>query len=243
MLYAIGLGLDARAHLTPEAMRAVRSCVEIFVLAPDASAVSLVRELNPSAHVVDCQKFYRNRRRRPAVYDSIAEAVLQACTKYTDTALVVYGHPMFLVSAVETLLEGAREIGVPTKVIPGVSSLDMVMADLQLDVGYGVTVADATLLLKSGLRLDTRLPLLVFQIANVGSDRVERGAIPRDRLVEVLNHLQETYPDDHDCILVVSQKSLLDDGYMLRSTLEELKHDRTVRLEDRPTLFLPGLEE
>jgi uncharacterized protein YabN with tetrapyrrole methylase and pyrophosphatase domain len=241
VLYAIGIGLDADAHLTNEARRALRSSSTVFALTPDAGDLDLLRAVNPSARLIDLCQFYEGRTDRPSVYDAIAEAVVQEANPYSNVALVVYGNPMFLVSAVERLLSLARQKRIPTKVIPGISSFDTVLADLQIDLGYGVVLIDATLLMVSKLKLDPRLPILIFQVANVGSNEVERGAIPIDRLRSLLGVLAATYPPEHECKLVVSRKSIFEDGYVVEGSISNLADKACINLSDRPTLYVPAL--
>lgn len=243
MLYAIGIGLDVDAQLTLEARRAIRTCSIIFALTPDAEALTLLRRANPIAEIIDCSQFYEHRSKRPDVYDSISDAVIDATSPYTDVALVVYGHPMFLVSAVEKMLERAKVKKIETKVIPGISSFDTVLADLQLDLGYGVVVVDATALLSNRQLLETQLPLLVFQVANIGCDDVERGVIPVDRLRTLLRFLQKVYPPEHRCKLIVSRRSIYEDGYIVEDSISCLAENTAVQLGDRPTLYVPPLVE
>lgn len=238
-LYAIGLGLNAEAYLTNEARRVIKSCTVLYALSPDAEDLSLLKRLNPNAKLVDCRRFYETKRDRPAVYNAIAEALITDCSLFSDTGLVVYGHPMFLVSAVEKALEKARAASIPTKVIPGISSFDVILADLQVDLGYGVTLLDATLLVQNKIRPDKSIPALVFQIANVCSTAVEREFIPRTRLGRLLRVLKEHYPANHPCKIVVSQNSIYDRGYVVDETLETLMLSEKLNLTDRPTLFLP----
>lgn len=243
MIYVIGIGLDINSHITSEAKRAIRTCSTLYALIPDAEAIKDLRKENPLAKIVDCNSFYNLHERRPDVYDSIADALIKEATPYTDIGLVVYGHPMFLVSAVEKMLLRAHQKNLSTKIIPGISSFDAILADLKIDLGYGVIIADATLLIKRRLSIIPQLPLLIFQVANIGSDYVERTSISNERLHQLTSYLQLTYPSDHQCKLVVSQKSIFEQSYIITDSLSNLAVRPDVSLSDRPTLYVPALVE
>ena len=125
---------------------------------------------NPTAKIVDCIKYYEASDSRPTVYDRISAEVLSSCSPYADTGLAVYGHPMFLVSAVEKTIAAARQAMIPTHIIPGISSFDTILCDLQIDLGYAVTLVDASLLLSALFHLPS---------PRARPSRVPRGSLRR----------------------------------------------------------------
>lgn len=241
MLYAIGLGLDVRAHISSEAIQTLKSCRIVYVLSPDSRAKDLITSLAPTARVIDCYKYYYRESLRPKVYENIAADIIGEADSYTNIGIAVYGNPMFLVSAVEKIIEKAEHGGIKTKVIPAISSFDTLLADLKIDLGYGVTLIDASLLVATKPNIDTKLPLVLFQIANLGSDQVERGAIKTERLEPLVSHLKTLYPESHTCKLVVSSKGFLDPGYIIDLKISDLSSHEKINLTHRPTLYIPEM--
>jgi uncharacterized protein YabN with tetrapyrrole methylase and pyrophosphatase domain len=242
VLYAIGLGLDIRAHISNEAKQALKSCRVVYVLSPDSIALDLIKGISPVIRVVDCSPYYDEEDVRPKVYDNIANDIINEADNFTNVGIAVYGNPMFLVSAVEKIIDKAELNGIKTKVIPAISSFDTLLADLKLDLGYGVTILDASLLLSSNLNVETKLPLLLFQVANIGSIDVERGEIKRDRLKPLVDYLVSIYPPDHKCKLVVSSKGVFDPGYIVDTTVSDLLTNKNINLSHRPSLYIPEID-
>lgn len=242
MLYAIGLGLDVRAHISNEAKQTLKSCRVVYVLSPDSIALDLIKEISPATRLIDCSPYYDAEDARPKVYDNIANDIIKDSDNYTNTGIAVYGNPMFLVSAVEKIIDKAELNGVKTKVIPAISSFDTLLADLKLDLGYGVTMLDASLLLSSNINVETKLPLLIFQVANIGSIDVERGEIKRERLKPLEEYLKGIYPPDQKCTFVVSSKGVFDPGYIVETTISDLSSNENIDLSHRPSLYIPEID-
>ena len=242
VLYAIGLGLDIRAHISNEAKQALKSCRVVYVLSPDSLSLDLIKSISPTARIIDCSSYYDTEDLRPNVYDNIANDVIQEADDYTSIGIAVYGNPMFLVSAVEKILMQAELNGLKTKVIPAISSFDTLLADLKLDLGYGVTLLDASSLLSSNFHIETKLPLLLFQVANIGSINVERKNISRDRSRPLVKYLMTIYPPNHNCKFVVSSKGMFDAGHIVETSICEILTNESVDLTHRPTLYIPEVK-
>ena len=237
-LYAIGLGIDCRLHITEQAKQTLRVCSKIFVLNPDTVALSLVRSLNPAAELIDCNKFYRGVKLRPNAYKIIARNVLKACTPHSNIGFVTYGHPMFLVSAVEQIIAKANETKINVQVIPGISSFDTLMSDLQVDPGYGVQIYDATLMLLTKPKINTEIPLIIFQMSNIMSLKIERKFIHHKRLTKLREFLLTMYPSDHKCRILSSPIRSYEPPKVSTVLLKTLDRPGVINLNSRPTLYV-----
>tara|TARA_Y100001933_G_C19008265_1_gene567567 strand:- start:3599 stop:4330 length:732 start_codon:yes stop_codon:yes gene_type:complete len=242
VLYAIGLGLDVRAHISNEAIQTLKSCRVVYVLSPDSLSLELIQALSPTIKVVDCSPYYNAEDLRPNVYENIARDIINEADNYTNIGIAVYGNPMFLVSAVERIIEKAESKGIKTKVIPAISSFDTLLADLKIDLGYGVTLIDASLLVSTKPNIDARLPLLIFQVANIGSNKVERGEIHSSRLEPLIDYLKTIYPENHECKIIVSSKGIFDPGYIADLRISELSTSDAISLSHRPTIYIPEMD-
>lgn len=241
--YAVGLGVNFRAHITPEAKEALSTCPFIFALTPDSTAISYLEREFPQSQILDCAAFYEGRNTRPEAYEAIGDEVIKTLDLGSDVALVTYGHPMFLVSAVENTIDRAKAAGHHSFAVPGVTSLDTLQADLQVDIGYGATIADATLLLEDEIPFSTKIPLVVFQVANLRNRLIEDADIPAERIWPFVDYLLKIYPPEHSCALVVSRKSLFDPGEVAWMQIYELKEQNRIALNMRPTLYIPEVRK
>lgn len=240
-LIAIGLGIDYQIHMTPQARDALQRSDVIFLLVPDKTAIGHLAKAFPEKELIDCHQFYQGEYRRPDAYSRIAGSISDHLATGKNVGIATYGHPMFLVSAVEQALHSASSLGHATEIVPGISSFDTVLSDLGLDLGYGVTILDATLLVVEKIAFPVTIPLLVFQIANFAEDKIERGEISKDRVIELQSTLCKKYGEGHLVQLITSRKSAFDAASRVEIPLSELATTKLFALEDRPTLYVPSL--
>ena len=146
---------------------------------------------------------------------------------------------MFLVSAVERLIQKAEAASIRVVVVPAISSFDTILADLKVDMAYGLQIYDATLLVSDCPTLNVDAHLLVFQVANIGSDLIEPNDIDRQRLSRLKQLLLKAYPGSHMCRFVLSRRSILDQPEIVDVSLDLLDTDSGVVLRHRPTLYVP----
>ena len=240
-LYIIGAGINGISQITPETTRILKHCHSIFVLNPYTKVLDFVRKTNPSAKVIDCSCYYDGVEKRPEVYQRISNDIIKECKQhpYASIAFLTYGHPLFLVSASEKMVEASRLEGIAVKVYPAVTSLDTVIADLQIEIGYCFSVFDATLVIKNNVKLDTSIPVFIFQMANLFDDSVQKDWISYEKLTPLRDHLLKYYNPEHEITLIVSSHDTLFDPLINRVKMKDLCECDFPSLKDRPTLFIP----
>lgn len=166
----LGLGPGDPQSLTLEARDALAHARDIYLRTREHPTVAgLPKQLR--IHSFD--RLYDRFSEFDAIYTAIADDIVARGTKH-DVLYAVPGHPLFGEISVQKILQRAREKGIPTRVIAGVSFVDAACAALALDpLERGLQVADATDLAQQHFpQLDPDQPALVGQMYNraVASD-------------------------------------------------------------------------
>jgi uncharacterized protein YabN with tetrapyrrole methylase and pyrophosphatase domain len=239
-IYLLGSGIYSSLQLTRETEQAIRSCRTVFVLHDDLMVHDALREL--CVDVRDLAPLYDGERRRRDVYRKIADLLIGEALARPRVALVTYGHPLFLVSASELILKQAQSNGLKATVLPAVSSFDTLLCDLGVGYGHGVQIFDATSMLVNRWIPNPRVPLLLFQIATILNEGVERGQPSSRHLLPLVEYLQDLYPFDHECHVVHSASFILESPRKRRVRLRSLARSRGLDLWRRPSLYIPAIE-
>jgi hypothetical protein len=123
-----------------------------------------IAQLNPRSESL--QRFYSSRKRRTQTYSEIVARTLTLLDEGLDICLVVYGHPGIATDPTHEAIRQARMRGHRAEMIPGISTLDCLSADLGIDpVMGGCHVYDATEFLLYDRRPDPTAGLILFQVS------------------------------------------------------------------------------
>jgi Tetrapyrrole (Corrin/Porphyrin) Methylases/Phytanoyl-CoA dioxygenase (PhyH) len=240
-IYVLGTGIRACVQVTAETQQALACCNSAVVVHDDLAVLDFVRSY--VTDVTDAATLYRAGEDRSEAYRRIADVVVTLGVKHPPTALVVHGHPLFLVSAAEYVFERAQLLGLRTVALPAVSSFDTMLCDLGFDPCYALQLFDATTMLRLGIRPNTALPLFIFQLATTLQSRVCYDRPGRSMLIPLCEHLMQVYPPAHLCRLVHSGATLLERAAISTVTLESLVEDCAIPLWLRPSLYVPPVAQ
>jgi uncharacterized protein YabN with tetrapyrrole methylase and pyrophosphatase domain len=202
----IGAGILSPDHLTLESDRFLQQSSVIFHLLESGEAMTAyLRSLGP--RLVDLSEIYTDGVLDYDIYRQIADRLIAAAFEYTTVALLVPGHPLVMVAPTALILQQAARAGVNVTVLPGISSLDTMILQLNLEIGTnGVQIFEANRFIYYDIRPDPRVPLFLFQPGSIGSGIITRNARSLSARFEPLKHaLLKTYPADHECMLLASQ--------------------------------------
>jgi uncharacterized protein YabN with tetrapyrrole methylase and pyrophosphatase domain len=195
-LYLIGCGILPARDITMEALSILRRVVSYTTL-PSPNLRSFLE--SNRLDFVNIEHLYEKGKERAKIYADVAAHVLEKAAKERPIAYLTYGHPMYLDEPVRLMLAGAVVGGLRTRVVPGVSFVDSVIARLPLVVGpAGFQVISADPLVEGTAAIDPSRPTLVAQI---GSFRMptadgERALAPA-LLEPLMDRLLGQYPADH----------------------------------------------
>jgi hypothetical protein len=189
--------------------------------------------------VVDAATYYDDGMLRHDIYAMIATEIIALASVNPPVALIVHGHPLFLVSAAELLIEQAKDRGLRAVAVPAVSSFDVIMCVLGKDLAYGVQLFDASSFLINGWEVSPKCPSLFFQIATTLNPAVVREP-DTHALAPLQRALLARFPPDHKCAAIYVPTSFLDEPVIHWLRLEALLDD-DLELWRRPTLYVPEL--
>lgn len=215
----------------------LRVCKRAYCLLDDSRVIDHVASIGPET--IDLLSLYDPVLTRPEIYDRIAEVLVSSASGSTKpVALVTHGHPLFLVSASERILERAKTCGITTQVISGVSSFDTLLTDLQIDLGYGFQAFDATTLVIEDHPINPHLPTLIFQAANTLCITPQFGAPQPELLRPLFRKLRKHYQENQIITFVHSRTHLLQNSEICSIALSDEANLASVKLWKRPTIYI-----
>ncbi|MEJ5309286.1 MAG: nucleoside triphosphate pyrophosphohydrolase [Anaerolineae bacterium] len=184
----VGLGPGAFEQLTQEALATLSQASAVWLRTARHPVVSYL-PAGPALHSFD--SLYEEARTFDEVYATIAQRVLTLGARPEGVVYAVPGHPLVGESTVTQILKAAREAGIPTRVVPGLSFIEPTLTALGLDALDGLQIVDALDVVGSYYpMLNPDRPALIAQVysRSVASDL---------KLV-----LMNLYPDEHQTALV-----------------------------------------
>jgi uncharacterized protein YabN with tetrapyrrole methylase and pyrophosphatase domain len=227
-LVAVGAGIRPGLHLTVETRRRIERADDVLYLLAEAAPTSWIHRLNPAAEsVVD---LYRPGRDPRDVYEELVEGAMERVRQGHDVCMVTYGNPAVFDSSCHEAVRRARSEGFHAELLPAVSAIDCLFADLEIDPGRaGLQLFEAADFLDSKRTPDTAVPLVLWQISVIGSTRTT-DTVDREGLTRLTGRLRELYGDGHD--VIVYEAAPFPVG---RPTIDH------VRVVDLPEAEIPGL--
>lgn len=204
-LFVVGLGIGGARRLTWEATDVLARASRVLHLSPLHDELC---RLVKNGSVESLNDIYRSDSGRLRVYDAIAARVLEVALECRESGAHVvwatYGHPRWLVRSTETILALSDESHLSVCLVPGISSFDTILMDAPWSFGPGATLVEANDFVKRDLVVDTRLPLVVFQFGDAGTEdlRPELGDVAR--FEPLIVRLEGIYPPTHAVSVIVS---------------------------------------
>jgi hypothetical protein len=156
--------------------------------------------LNANARSVDY--LYAADKDRRRTYDEMAEVFVEPARRGARVCAVLYGHPGVFGLPAHLAVERARAEGIPARMLPAVSSLDCLFADLGIDPGSsGLHCCEATGFLQRQPPVDLRATLVLLQPGMLG----EYGGEPTPGVAklfrQLLEHLRDLYGEEREAVL------------------------------------------
>jgi tetrapyrrole methylase family protein / MazG family protein len=186
----VGLGPGKPAHLTREAWEVLTRAREVHLRTrrhPTAAG------LPPDLVLHSFDELYEALDDFSAIYDSIADQILELGSRDAGVVYAVPGHPLIGESSVLRIVDRAQAQDTDIEIVDGLSFVEPVLSLLGIDGLHGLQLADATdLAAAHHPALDPGRPALIGQLYG------------RRLASEVKLTLMNAYPDDHQVVLVRS---------------------------------------
>jgi precorrin-6B methylase 1 len=239
-LAVVGVGIAGPAHVTREALAEIRAArVRLFLVA-DFLSLEWLTTLFPGAE--NLADAYEVGKVRDLTYEEMTERILRPVRRGERVAAVFYGHPGVFAHSPHEAVRRARAEGHRARMLPGISALDCLFADVGVDPGaFGCQEWEATDFLLRRRRFDPCSGLVLWQIGVVGvTDFRTEELWSRDGLGVLAEYLLETYPAKHEVVVYEASTLPLTPPKILRLPLRKLAAADVTAIS---TLYVPPLPD
>lgn len=226
-LTVVGTGI-AVGQLSAEARAWIESADKVLYCVADAASEHLIKKLNPAAESL--YVFYDDDKRRSITYEQMVERTMECVRQELDVCMVFYGHPGIFVYPSHEAIRRAQKEGFAAKMLPAVSSLDCLFADLGIDPATGCQMVEATDLLLRNRMIDTATHVIVWQIGCVGDLGFRFKGFDGRNIPVLAEFLSSLYGDGHQAIIYEAAQY---------NVCEPLK--RPIALKDLPSAGATGI--
>ena len=236
-LYLVGAGVLFPDHLTLQAIEVLGACDRVYTNLQPSEFASLPKDLR-----VKCESLwpmYRENRDRSSNYRDVAGAVVAAAERGRSVAWMTYGHPLVFDSVSQELLKAGRDRGWSVSILPGISSIDTVLAELGYDPASGLLIHEATSVVKRKLQLLPGVATLLLQPSAFGTSVAHLNGGWRPDLAPLQEYLLQFHAPEHDCAFVRSPQDESSASQVSWTKLRDLASTPLSALRGS-TLFLPA---
>ena len=237
-LWIAGLGVRAVNQVTREVERALRASREVLYLDAGVATKPYLEGLCPQVTSLYGQSYSEDRPRLNA-YEHMAICVIQAALEHPPVTFAIHGHPLVAAHAPFLVLEMAKALDLQVDILPGISALDALLADLRLDpVVHGLQMYEATDLLLRRRPLQNDVPAIIWQIGpletGLHSQRISRP----ERFSRFIAHLRQFYPAQHQVVAIYCSPHPLMPPAILPFALEDMGR-HAEQIHSGFTLYVP----
>jgi uncharacterized protein YabN with tetrapyrrole methylase and pyrophosphatase domain len=199
----VGLGIAGAHQLTRQVEETMRRSTKLFVTDTGSGLLEYLVELGPD--VVDLGGAAGKVEHRVMAYRRMAAAVVSAALEQAPVCFATYGHPTMFCYPTTLIRRAALVLDLKVKLLPGVSFLDAMLADLGVDPGFdGLQIYEATDMLVRRRPLQPDVALVITQAPMVANASNRPSDVRLDHLDLLQRYLGETYPSTHEVVLVTS---------------------------------------
>lgn len=200
-LFIIGSGIKSIAHLTNETIGCIKNSNKVLYLLNEPLMEKWVQQNSLESESV-CIEYFSESKRINA-YNKIANKLIDDVGKHDVVSFLIYGHPCFY--AMPGLMAASRldnHQDISIEIIPALSSLDCLYADLAIDPARGgIYIVDASELIAFGKLLDPSSHLVIEQIGMVGNMGRPTNKVNTIALEALQSYILDFYPENHKCTL------------------------------------------
>jgi len=236
-LTIVGAGIDAGRDLTPAARWHIERADKVFFLVGDPVAAGSVLELNASAESL--HTLYDVEKPRIDTYEEMVSRIMASVRTGAKVCVVAYGHPGVFAYPMHRAIAQARADGHTATMQPAVSSVDCLLADLDLDpAACGLQIFDASDLVFRRRAFSVDSPLVLLQPAVTGdpSFKITYG---REGVAKLAGYLVEYYGENHQAIVYQASQYSVFGPLIQRTTVGALAD---VDVTTGSTLYIPPKE-
>ncbi len=241
-IYIVGLGVLNVDQITRETERVLRESNEVLYVDTGVATRAYLEGLCPRVTSL-FETSYEEDAHRLSAYHHMAARVVDAAMDHPPVTFAMHGHPTVGAYAPFLIRDMAGLLNLDVLVLPGVSAMDCLFAELMVDpcVG-GLQMVEATDLLLRRRPLQPDVPALIWQIGCVETSLHTARISKPERFERLRAHLLRFYPAEHQATAVYSTPHPLMPSTIHRFALADLGAHAHL-LHAGFTLFLPAVHE
>lgn len=238
----VGLGMVPPDEATPQVERVLRRAREVlFVDAGPATRAWLGRRCQRVTSLFE--EVYRVDSARSAAYRLMAARTVEAALDHPPVVFGMSGHPVVGALAPFLIRDLSAVMDLSVEVLPGISSVDALLAQLWLDPFVrGLQIFEASDLLLRRRRVAGDVPALIAQVGNLGRATYSLRHVERVLLQRLTEHLLVAHPPEHVVSVVFASPHPLMAAQRSDIALADLPA-RADLLHPGVTLFVPASRE
>lgn len=221
-LWIAGLGLQTVSQVTREVEAAIRASREVLYLDTGVATRPFLESLCPRITSL-YEQSYREDHARVSAYEHMAARVVDAALDHPPVTFAIHGHPLIAAHPPFLMLELAHALDLQVAVLPGISAIDTIFADLRTDpIVHGVQMYEATDLLLRRRPLQPDVPAILWQIGSLETGLHTMAVSTAERFTRFVAYLREFYPAGHEVVAIYSAPHALMPPHILRFALEDM---------------------
>ena len=241
-IFIVGLGVLNVDHVTRETEAVLRRSNEVLYVDTGVATRAYLEGLCPKVTAL-YETSYAEDAPRLNAYARMAARVVDAAMDHPPVTFAMQGHPIVGVYAPFLIRDLARILNLEVIVLPGISAMDCLFAELMVDpcVG-GMQMYEATDLLLRRRPLQPDVPLFIWQIGNVET-RLHTTRVSRpERFARLRDYLLRFYSPHHRITAAYSTSHPLMPSTIRRFALADICAYAHL-LHAGFTIFLPPTHE
>jgi uncharacterized protein YabN with tetrapyrrole methylase and pyrophosphatase domain len=235
MLFIVGSGHRIAGQVTVESLNCIRQADRVLH-SGDSLTQDWLKQINPNYESLDA--FYAPGKDRDITYNEMVERMLFHVRQGLKVCVVFYGHPGICVNPTHRAIRQARSEGFLARMLPGISALDVLIADLGIDPVDGCQTFEATDFLIRKRCVDTSSALILWQIGVIAVDdylETDENWNP-DGLRLLADVLAEIYSAEHVATVYEASAYPTCDPIIQRVPIADLP---TAKITSGSTLYVP----
>ena len=218
-LVVVGTGI-AVGHLTSEARGWLEQADKVLYCVADVATERLIQKLNPTAESL--YVFYADDKPRSRTYQEMIERILECVRQGVKVCVAFYGHAGIFVNPSHESIRRARLEGHRAMMLPAVSSLDCLFADLGVDPSIGCQIFEATDLLVRKRPIDPSGIVIIWQIGCVGDPGFRFKGYDARNLPVLVEYLEQYYGPDYEVVIYQASQYNICDPVIRKLKLKEV---------------------
>lgn len=199
-LLVVGTGISAPAHISLETKSAIETADIVHYGVADPVTEKWIIDHAKNARSLSDE--YSADRTLFETYESMVGRIFHSVCNDQNVCAAFYGHPGMFVYAGHQAIKRATEAGYDAKMLPSISALDCLFADLAIDPSTtGCQMYEATEFVLRTRKPDQGSYLILWQIAHIGEITFSEETQNPQALTILRDYLSLYFDRSHELIL------------------------------------------